>query len=88
MRAIILITAVLLLAVLGLVPAPPAGAQSSLLDSAKDALKGLGSTGGGTGGESGGSALSAGEIASGLSEALRVATGRTVDKVGVAIPAE
>lgn len=57
--------------------AMPAGAQS-LLDKAKDALGGLG---GGDG--AGGSALSAGEIAGGLTEALRVATGRTVEQVGV-----
>ncbi|MGF1608880.1 MAG: DUF4197 domain-containing protein [Kiloniellales bacterium] len=83
MRAAALIIAVALsLAPPLLVPAVPAGAQSSLLDSAKDALKGLGGSGGGLSGSGG--ALSAGEIASGLSEALRVATGRTVEQVGTA----
>ena len=84
MRALVAALAVSLpLAALSLAPVTPAGAQSSLLDSAKDALKGLGGTGGSLGG-GGSGALAAGEIASGLSEALRVATGRTVEKVGVA----
>jgi len=50
----------------------------SLLDQAKGALGGLG----GAGGSGGAGALPVGEVASGLKEALRVGSGRVVDRVG------
>lgn len=75
MRAIPIAAAVAVLAV-GFA-APPAMAQS-WLDKAQDTIKGLG---GGDGDSS--AALSDSEITGGLKEALRVATERTVDEVGV-----
>jgi hypothetical protein len=56
--------------------AGPATAQGSLLDQAKDAVKGLGQA------APGGSGLGTDEIAAGLREALKVGTERVVGQVG------
>jgi len=61
--------------------APPAFAQGSLLDRGRDLLdRGMGGNGGGSGGNAAG--LSSQQADSGLREALRVASQRTVSRLG------
>lgn len=66
-------------------PSTPPAATGGGIDIGKplDALKSIGVGGDSVGGVAGVGALSVGEIASGLKEALQVGTGRTVSTVGV-----
>jgi len=76
-----------LLAGIGAVMAPALARADSLLDSLSDSLGNVGGSLSGdstTGGSTMGAGLSNSEIDAGLREALRVASERTVDQVGVA----